>query len=103
MRASRLIVAAACALTLAAGAAPASAATEKWGYVTMRDGVQLRYTVDLPADHGRFPVAMDYDGYCEGTGALTCNDTPLANDLLDARSEERRVGKECRSRWSPYH
>ena len=25
----------------------------------------------------------------------------LKNDL--ARSEERRVGKECRSRWSPYH
>src|SRR2546430_15041116 len=24
-------------------------------------------------------------------------------DQLDARSEERRVGKECRSRWSPYH
>src|SRR2546422_6903683 len=23
--------------------------------------------------------------------------------LLDVRSEERRVGKECRSRWSPYH
>src|SRR3712207_8815619 len=23
--------------------------------------------------------------------------------LLKARSEERRVGKECRSRWSPYH
>ena len=22
---------------------------------------------------------------------------------LDIRSEERRVGKECRSRWSPYH
>ena len=22
---------------------------------------------------------------------------------LDLRSEERRVGKECRSRWSPYH
>ena len=21
----------------------------------------------------------------------------------DGRSEERRVGKECRSRWSPYH
>ena len=21
----------------------------------------------------------------------------------NARSEERRVGKECRSRWSPYH
>src|SRR2546427_10930381 len=23
--------------------------------------------------------------------------------LVDSRSEERRVGKECRSRWSPYH
>ena len=23
--------------------------------------------------------------------------------LFIARSEERRVGKECRSRWSPYH
>src|SRR5712692_11264595 len=22
---------------------------------------------------------------------------------IDYRSEERRVGKECRSRWSPYH
>ena len=25
------------------------------------------------------------------------------NTLLRQRSEERRVGKECRSRWSPYH
>ena len=24
-------------------------------------------------------------------------------DDLSTRSEERRVGKECRSRWSPYH
>src|SRR5256885_10660337 len=24
-------------------------------------------------------------------------------DSSDVRSEERRVGKECRSRWSPYH
>src|SRR3712207_4609430 len=24
-------------------------------------------------------------------------------DHVDERSEERRVGKECRSRWSPYH
>src|SRR2546422_243203 len=27
---------------------------------------------------------------------------PQLRDLAD-RSEERRVGKECRSRWSPYH
>src|ERR1043166_10345654 len=35
-------------------------------------------------------------------------DTVPANDaryiaVLISRSEERRVGKECRSRWSPYH
>ena len=24
-------------------------------------------------------------------------------NLYTTRSEERRVGKECRSRWSPYH
>ena len=24
-------------------------------------------------------------------------------DPMKTRSEERRVGKECRSRWSPYH
>ena len=24
-------------------------------------------------------------------------------DIMFERSEERRVGKECRSRWSPYH
>ena len=32
--------------------------------------------------------------------------TRLVNSvMLDGkkRSEERRVGKECRSRWSPYH
>ena len=27
----------------------------------------------------------------------------ILNDLKRHRSEERRVGKECRSRWSPYH
>ena len=26
-----------------------------------------------------------------------------ASKRRDSRSEERRVGKECRSRWSPYH
>ena len=27
----------------------------------------------------------------------------FSEDTLLDRSEERRVGKECRSRWSPYH
>src|SRR3712207_3025642 len=28
---------------------------------------------------------------------------PASRRRVAARSEERRVGKECRSRWSPYH
>src|SRR3712207_8814311 len=33
-----------------------------------------------------------------------CNNVPERSALTDIRrSEERRVGKECRSRWSPYH
>src|SRR2546430_2045701 len=28
---------------------------------------------------------------------------PLVGGSIAGRSEERRVGKECRSRWSPYH
>ena len=27
----------------------------------------------------------------------------VSYEMLQQRSEERRVGKECRSRWSPYH
>ena len=27
----------------------------------------------------------------------------IDSDESNYRSEERRVGKECRSRWSPYH
>ena len=43
-----------------------------------------------------------------GGADLTVNGSrwrvPLVGGMLDkARSEERRVGKECRSRWSPYH
>ena len=33
---------------------------------------------------------------------LTDRSIPIVFDEM-ARSEERRVGKECRSRWSPYH
>ena len=28
---------------------------------------------------------------------------PILQEFDIPRSEERRVGKECRSRWSPYH
>src|SRR5256886_16405399 len=48
---------------------------------------------------------------CTITGNIHAGDASAAqayNDYLNAynniaRSEERRVGKECRSRWSPYH
>ena len=33
-------------------------------------------------------------------GGAPCNVLAMLTKL---RSEERRVGKECRSRWSPYH
>src|SRR5712672_9652 len=33
----------------------------------------------------------------------TARASALAEPIADLRSEERRVGKECRSRWSPYH
>ena len=53
-------------------------------------------------------------------GTKKCNDTKKAERFfkergikfqfidmkengMSKRSEERRVGKECRSRWSPYH
>ena len=39
--------------------------------------------------------------------ALILYPATLPNSLISSssflRSEERRVGKECRSRWSPYH
>ena len=31
------------------------------------------------------------------------SEEPIQKALALTRSEERRVGKECRSRWSPYH
>ena len=38
-------------------------------------------------------------------GSLSSADifTYLYFEEMNVRSEERRVGKECRSRWSPYH
>ena len=42
-----------------------------------------------------------------GQTAEEHNDIKRSTDLVisgkEHRSEERRVGKECRSRWSPYH
>ena len=39
------------------------------------------------------------------SGAILVGGTTIVGRLkgVERRSEERRVGKECRSRWSPYH
>ena len=39
----------------------------------------------------------------EMEGGLSVAQDAAWTDLQKFRSEERRVGKECRSRWSPYH
>mgnify|MGYP007064218346 CR=1 FL=1 len=41
-----------------------------------------------------------YEAYCPELILLGFGDTP---EEAKERSEERRVGKECRCRWSPYH
>ena len=47
-------------------------------------------------------VDMWLDGDCM-EWVCDCSSPPYAQCLDGMRSEERRVGKECRSRWSPYH
>ena len=46
------------------------------------------------------PHSMErsYQEICRLLNAAHIDDVPVLH-----RSEERRVGKECRSRWSPYH
>src|SRR5256885_3856116 len=44
-----------------------------------------------------------YGGATDSNSVLTEFFTQRGFDFYLERSEERRVGKECRSRWSPYH
>src|SRR3712207_9431205 len=54
-------------------------------------------------------MAFVKENLCDGEIVLTENDIKgiekIEQEYLTPsfRSEERRVGKECRSRWSPYH
>src|SRR2546425_5242747 len=71
---------------------------------------QLRRDADLSSDDN---VQLLIDSYNDrrsafvfGTnmnGAMWDAQFSGVDDLNENRSEERRVGKECRSRWSPYH
>src|ERR1041385_531373 len=73
------------------------------GFYTVR-GLPLRaQELTLQAFHHAEPLA------CVALAPVTTDEQDAAAvDLLGevlrgTRSEERRVGKECRSRWSPYH
>ena len=46
-------------------------------------------------------TAEKYGNYCHTIAYNILRNKEDAEEC--ARSEERRVGKECRSRWSPYH
>ena len=60
-------------------------------------------------DTGKYSLETFYLGYRTQYQAI--HHTAQSKDILleltpspiELRSEERRVGKECRSRWSPYH
>ena len=55
---------------------------------------------NAPAEAGN-GIYGDY-AVCEGPQAYYWGGTWICA-AKGTRSEERRVGKECRSRWSPYH
>ena len=53
-------------------------------------------------------VGTDRDGIlvdigAKSEGVIPGNEMQCLQPEGPSRSEERRVGKECRSRWSPYH
>ena len=56
-------------------------------------------------------VVALFSGVCKVNAAIAaqllidvfCVDIIINSGTAGGRSEERRVGKECRSRWSPYH
>src|SRR3712207_8288638 len=52
---------------------------------------------------GTYLVWIDVLGLEFSSDELTDKLLREAKVMVNSRSEERRVGKECRSRWSPYH
>ena len=56
-------------------------------------------------DHqSRIVEVEDWDTYCKAFEEYNGEAVYFKSKTMPGnRSEERRVGKECRSRWSPYH
>ena len=69
--------------------------------VARRDG----FTIRRSATERRIPCYTSLDTAKAAIEALAdgASDYHVATTSAYVRSEERRVGKECRSRWSPYH
>ena len=57
----------------------------------------------ITLDTKAIQAAIDEAGIAAERGAKTIVVLSKGIYLTSSRSEERRVGKECRSRWSPYH
>ena len=55
----------------------------------------------IVADQGTYTINADGSITFKPEKQFTGKATPVT--VKTTRSEERRVGKECRSRWSPYH
>ena len=72
------------------------------GNVSFGDNVNIGVDGTVLAD-AIFDVTKNTVEITEN-GSITLNkDSVTGDQWTDGRSEERRVGKECRSRWSPYH
>ena len=65
---------------------------------------QLKYFV-AAAESRSFTKAAEqfYISQTAITQQIRLLEETLGCPLFDRKIEERRVGKECRSRWSPYH
>ena len=64
------------------------------------------FYMDLPVIEGELLTAfLAFTWLFHPDMAIPLVKSLIHSDLfrIAARSEERRVGKECRSRWSPYH
>ena len=58
----------------------------------------------IPSVFGYINTRVNYDVlYYLPDSIETMQGQDILVDEFGTRSEERRVGKECRSRWSPYH
>ena len=61
-------------------------------------------TLYMRVENKKFlPVWLQMKVPVDGSLNPSSGDTTFTNESGLLRSEERRVGKECRSRWSPYH